>query len=101
MILFKEKTMKTKLRVLGDKILVKRKEVTPPKGGIYIPDSAKEKPKQGTVVAVGVQYIEGIPHTLQVQVGDEVLFASFSGTEITVDKQEYIVMTENDVLVVL
>lgn len=89
---------------LGDKILVKRleaQEVT--KGGIVLPDSAKEKPKEGTVVAVGPGKVvdDGSRGTMQLKKGDRVLFTSYAGTEIKVDGEEYLVMGEDDVLAVV
>ena len=92
------------VKPLGDKILVKRldaEEVT--KGGIVLPDSAKEKPKEGRIVEVGPGKVldDGSRSALQVKKGDRVLFTSYAGTEIKVDGQEYLVMSEEDVLAVV
>ena len=89
---------------LGDKILVKRleaEEVT--KGGIVLPDSAKEKPKEGKVIAVGPGKVldDGSRGALQVKKGDRVLFTSYAGTEIKIDGEEFLVMGEEDILAVV
>lgn len=89
---------------LGDKILVKRLEAQDvTKGGIVLPDSAKEKPKEGTVIAVGPGKVvdDGTRGTMQLKKGDRVLFTSYAGTEIKVDGEEYLVMGEDDVLAVV
>ena len=90
-----------KIKPLGDKVLVKRleaEEKTP--GGIVLPDTAKEKPKQGKVIALGdgKQLESGEKAEFQVKVGDVVLFGSFAGTEVTVDGEEYLLMSEDDIL---
>ena len=92
------------VKPLGDKILVKRldaEEVT--KGGIVLPDSAKEKPKEGRVIEVGPGKVldDGSRGKLQVKQGDRVLFTSYAGTEIKVDGQEFLVMSEEDVLAIV
>lgn len=92
------------IKPLGDKILVKRleaREVT--KGGIVLPDSAKEKPKEGKIVAVGPGKIldDGTRGALQLKEGDRVLFTSYAGTEVKVDGEEFLVMSEDDVLAVV
>ena len=92
------------IKPLGDKILVKRleaQEVT--KGGIVLPDSAKEKPKEGKVVAVGPGKVldDGKRGALQVKAGDRILFTSYAGTEIKIDGEEFLVMSEEDVLAVV
>ena len=93
-----------KVKPLGDKILVKRldaEEVTA--GGIVLPDSAKEKPKEGEVVAVGNGKLleDGQRGEPQVQKGDRILFTSYAGTEVKVDGEEYLVMPEEDILAVV
>jgi chaperonin GroES len=93
-----------KLRPLGDKIIVKRVEAeTKTKSGIVLPDTAKEKPKRGKVIAVGdgkrLDSGERAPFT--VKKGDEVLFTSYAGTEIKVDGEELLIMSEDDVLAVV
>jgi len=95
---------KPKIRPLGEKVLLKRmeaKEMT--KGGIVLPDAAKEKPKKATVIAVGDGKIldDGSRGTFQVAKGDTVLFAGYAGTEIKVDGEEYLLMDESDVLAVI
>jgi len=93
-----------KIKPLGDRVLIKpseEKEKT--KGGIVLPDTAKEKPQEGEIVAVGEgRKTEGgktIPLTLKV--GDRVLYGKYSGTEVTVDGEEYLIMREEDVLAVI
>ena len=89
------------IRPLGDKILVKpaeAKEVK--KGGIIIPDTAKEKPQEGEVIAVGKGKItdDGKVLPLDVKAGDKVLFGKYSGTEVKIDDKEYMIMTQDDIL---
>jgi len=89
---------------LNDKILVKRLEAEEKtKGGILLPDSAREKPRQGKVLAVGEgrRLESGNRATMTVKVEDKVLFSSWAGTEVTVDGQEYLLMSEDDILAVL
>ena len=96
--------MAAKLRPLGDKILVKRVEAeTKTKSGIVLPDSAKEKPKRGKVVALGTgkRLDDGTLAAFSVKVGDQVLFTSYGGTEVKVDGEELLIMTEDDVLAVV
>ncbi len=93
-----------KLRPLGDKILVKRVEAeTKTKSGIVLPDSAKEKPKRGKVVAVGTgkRLDDGSTAEFSVKIGNEVLFTSYGGTEVKIDGEELLIMTEDDVLAVV
>ena len=93
-----------KIRPLGEKILIKRLEAEEKtKGGIVLPDTAKEKPQRGTVLAVGEGKLlkDGGRGKPQVAKGDKVLFASYAGTEIKIDGQEYILMDESDILAVL
>jgi len=92
------------IQPLGDKILVKRLEAAEvTKGGIVLPDSAKEKPKEGKIVAVGPGKVldDGTRGALQVKKGDRVLFTSYAGTEIKVDGEEFLVMSEDDILAVV
>jgi chaperonin GroES len=96
--------MAAKLRPLGDKILVKRVEAeTKTKSGIVLPDSAKEKPKRGTIQALGTgkRLDNGEVAPFSVKVGDQVLFTSYGGTEVKVDGEELLIMTEDDVLAVV
>jgi chaperonin GroES len=93
-----------KLRPLGDKVLVKRVEAeTKTKSGIVLPDTAKEKPKRGKVLAVGEgkRLESGERIALSVKKGDEVLFTSYAGTEIKVDGEELIIMGEDDILAIV
>ncbi|CAB1064430.1 Heat shock protein 10 kDa family chaperone GroES [Olavius sp. associated proteobacterium Delta 1] len=90
-----------KLRPLQDRILVQRvEEETTTKGGIIIPDTAKEKPAEGKVTAVGNGKIgeDGKRIALEVKKGDRILFGKYSGTEVKVGGQEYLIMREEDVL---
>ncbi len=86
---------------IGDKILVERSEAEETtEGGIVIPDSAKEKPKRGEVVALGDgRQLKGNENaSFQVQEGDEVLFESYAGTEVNFEGREYLLMSEEDIL---
>jgi chaperonin GroES len=90
-----------KLRPLQDRILVQRvEEETTTKGGIIIPDTAKEKPAEGKVVAVGNGKVgdDGKRVALEVKKGDRILFGKYSGTEVKVSGEEYLIMREEDVL---
>ena len=90
-----------KLRPLGDKILVKRVEAeSKTKSGIVLPDTAKEKPQKGKVLAVGDGKLDddGKRVPLDVSEGDEVLYSKYGGTEITIDGEELLVLRESDVL---
>jgi chaperonin GroES len=93
-----------KIRPLGDRILVKRiKEEDKTKGGIIIPDTAKEKPQEGEVVAVGKGKMTdaGKPVALGVSSGDRILFGKYSGSEIKLDGEEHLILREDDILGVL
>jgi chaperonin GroES len=95
---------KPKVKPLNDKVLVERleaEEVT--KGGIVLPDSAKEKPKEGKIIALGDGKLleDGNRALFQVKVGDRVLFSSYAGTEIKVEGTEYLIMGEDDILAVV
>ena len=86
---------------IGDRILVKRLEAEEKtKGGIIIPDTAKEKPKEGQVVSVGSGKIkdDGSKEPLTVQEGDRILFTSYAGTEVKLEGEEFLIMREEDVL---
>ncbi len=88
-------------RPLGDRVLVKRvDEEEKTRGGIIIPDTAKEKPQEGEVIAVGEGKYkdDGTRQTLDVQVGDRVLFGKYSGSEIKLDGEEFLIMREDDIL---
>jgi chaperonin GroES len=90
-----------KLTPLQDRILVQRvEEATTTKGGIIIPDSAKEKPAEGKVIAVGNGKLgdDGKRVPLEVKKGDRILFGKYSGTEVKIDGEDYLIMREDDVL---
>jgi len=92
------------LTPLGDKIIVERQEAEDKtSGGIYLPDSAKEKPKQGKVISVGPGKVldSGERGALTLKVGDLVLFTSYAGTEVEHDGKELLIMSEGDVMAVL
>ena len=91
-------------RPLGDRVLVKRvEEETKTKGGIIIPDTAKEKPQEGEVIAVGpgVRDERGTVNALELKAGDRILFGKWSGTEVKLEGEDLIIMKESDVLGVL
>jgi chaperonin GroES len=93
-----------KIRPLHDRLLVERlaeKEVK--KGGIIIPDTAKEKPQEAKVIAVGTGKVtdEGKKIPLGVKAGDKILFGKYSGSEVKIDEKEYLIMREDDVLAIL
>jgi chaperonin GroES len=93
-----------KLRPLNDRILVKRvEEETKTKGGIIIPDTAKEKPAEGKVVAVGTGKTgdDGKRIPLEVKKGDRILFGKYGGQEVKIEGEEYLIMREDDVLCVI
>ena len=93
-----------KIRPLHDRILVTRVEAPEKgRGGIIIPDTAKEKPQEGKVVAVGNGKVneDGTRVRLDVGAGDRILFGKYSGSEITVDDTDYVIMREEDVLAIL
>ena len=92
------------IKPLGDRILVKRleaEETTP--GGIVLPDTAKEKPKEGRVIALGDGKLldSGERAEFQVSESDRIIFSSFAGTEVTVEGEEYLLMSEDDVLAIV
>jgi chaperonin GroES len=93
-----------KVKPLNDRVLVKRmEEVQITKGGIVIPDTAKEKPIEGKVIAVGPGKMSdaGARMPLQLKEGDRVLFGKYAGTEIKMEGEEYLMMREEDILAVL
>jgi chaperonin GroES len=93
-----------KLRPLQDRILVQRvEEETKTKGGIIIPDTAKEKPAEGKVVAVGNGKVgdDGNRVALEIKVGNRILFGKYSGTEVKIEGEQYLIMREDDVLGVI
>lgn len=93
----------TKIKPLGNRVLIKRSKAPTTKGGILLPDSAQEKPKEGTVVAVGPGKVDehGKREVMQVKVGDLVLFSAYSGTEVKGDDEELLIISEEEILGVL
>ncbi len=94
-------TVSVKVRPLGDRVVVKaleRESVT--KSGIVLPDTAKEKPQEGEILAVGPGKVldNGKRTLLEVQVGQRVLFAKYAGTEIKLDGEEYLILRESDIM---
>mgnify|MGYP006269612005 FL=1 len=90
-----------KIRPLQDRVIVRRlEEEEKTKGGIIIPDTAKEKPQEGKVIAVGKGKVteDGKVIPLDVKVGDKILFGKYSGTEIKIDGEEHLIMREEDIL---
>lgn len=98
-------TVKQHIKPLGNRVLVKRSEVKMSRGGILLPETAQEKPRQGEVVAVGPGKLDdkGNLKALSVNVGDLVLFSSYAGTEVKTDEEEgdYLILSEDDILGVL
>ncbi|MCK5707367.1 MAG: co-chaperone GroES [Candidatus Aureabacteria bacterium] len=92
-----------KVKPLGDRVLVKRlKAEETTKGGIVLPDTAKEKPKQGEIIAVGTGKVEdGKKIEFNVKKGDKVLFSSYAGTDVKVSGEEYLIMKEDDILAII
>ncbi|MEN3012476.1 MAG: co-chaperone GroES [Dictyoglomus thermophilum] len=95
---------KVKLRPIGDRVVVKvieQEEKT--KGGIVLPDTAKEKPQQGKVIAVGTGRIldNGQKVPLEIKEGDRVIFAKYAGTEVKIEGEEYLILSERDILAVI
>ena len=93
-----------KVKPLADRVVVKAlEEAETMRGGLYIPDTAKEKPQQGEVMAVGPGKLsdEGKRIEMELKVGDKVLYGKYSGTEVTVDAEQYLILRESDVLAVV
>jgi chaperonin GroES len=96
--------MATNVRPLNDKVLIERaKAEDKTKGGIILPDGAKEKPKEGKIVAVGQGRIndQGERLPFQVKKGDRVLFKSYAGTDVKIDGKDYILMSEEEILAIV
>ncbi len=93
------------IRPLGNKVLVQRSKAKTTKGGILLPDSAQEKPKEGTIIAAGEgkRDDEGKLHPLSVKVGDVILFSSYAGTEVKSDEkdEELLILSEDDIFGIL
>src|SRR3982750_2592468 len=92
-----------KLTPLSDRVVVKAPEESEQRrGGLYIPDTAKEKPQQGEIIAIGPgKYEDGKLVPMTVKVGDKVLYGKYSGTEVTIDSENYLILRESDVLAVI
>jgi chaperonin GroES len=92
-----------KLRPLHDRVVIRRTEENDHMvGGLYIPDTAKEKPQQGQIIAVGPgRFDDGKRVPMEVKVGDKVLYGKYSGTEVTVDNEQLLILRESDVLAVI
>jgi len=96
--------MSTKVRPLHDRVIVRRlDEIEKSAGGIIIPDTAKEKPVEGEIIAAGKGKImeNGDVHPLDVKAGDKVIFSKYAGTEIKLDGKEFLMMREDDILGVI
>ena len=98
-------SIEKKIKPLGNRVLVKRADAKTSKGGIILPDSAQEKPKQGEIVAVGPGRVEedGNLVALELKKGEKVLFSSYAGTEVKTEdaESEYLIMNEDDILAVI
>jgi chaperonin GroES len=95
---------KDKIQPLADRVVVQALEDSEQmRGGLYIPDTAKEKPQQGTIIAVGPGKLsdEGARIEPDVKVGQRVLYGKYSGTEVTVDGEEFLILRESDILAVI
>jgi len=94
---------KVDIQPLADRVVIRPLEETEDmRGGLYIPDTAKEKPQQGEIVAVGVGRIEkGERVPMELEVGQKVLYGKYSGTEVTLDDDQYLIVKESDVLAVV
>jgi len=93
-----------KIRPLGDKVLVQRIQAqNTTSGGIVIPDTAKEKPQRGKIISVGSGKVldDGSTKEMQVKKGDTVIFTSYAGTEVKIDGDEYLIMSESDIMAVV
>jgi chaperonin GroES len=99
-----KKKSKVSLQPLGDKVVVEREETqSKTAGGIFIPDSAKDKPSRGTIIAIGTGKLldDGSRGDMQVKKGDRVLFTSYAPETITIDDEEFLLMSESDILAVI
>ena len=94
--------VKQKIHPMGNRIVVQRAEAKTTKGGILLPESAQQKPKEGIVIAVGPGKVDEKGHLqkIDVNVGDKILFSSYGGTDYKVDDQEFLILSEEDVLAV-
>jgi chaperonin GroES len=96
-------TSSTKVLPLSDRVMVKALEETEQmRGGLFIPDTAKEKPQQGEIIAVGPgRYEKNVRVPMEVKVGDKVLYGKYSGSEVTINNVQYLILRESDVLAVI
>jgi chaperonin GroES len=96
-------TVKVNVNPLADRVVIKALEESEQmRGGLYIPDTAKEKPQQGEIVAVGPGRFEKDKRVpMDVKVGDKVLYGKYSGTEVTLDGEQYLILRESDVLAIV
>jgi len=96
-------TSSTKVLPLSDRVMVKALEETEQmRGGLFIPDTAKEKPQQGEIIAIGPgRYEKNVRVPMEVKVGDKVLYGKYSGSEVTIDNVQYLILRESDVLAVI
>ena len=100
----KSKSSKTSVTPLGDRVVIRRMDAEETsRGGIILPDSAKEKPAQGTIIAVGAGKItdSGERMEMALKVKDHVLFSSYAGSEIKLDGEDYLIMSEDEILAVI
>ena len=93
----------TKVTPLSDRVVVRALEETEQmRGGLFIPDTAKEKPMQGEIIAIGPgKYEDGKLVPMTVKAGDKVLYGKYSGTEVTLDDEQYLILRESDVLAII
>ena len=94
---------KVEVAPLADRVVVKALEDTEKmRGGLFIPDTAKEKPQQGEIIAVGPgRYEKNVRVPMEVKVGDKVLYGKYSGSEVTINTEQYLILRESDVLAVV
>ncbi|WP_068471417.1 co-chaperone GroES [Candidatus Protochlamydia phocaeensis] len=95
--------MATKIKPLGDRVVVQRAKAQTSKGGILLPDSAQEKPREGTIIAAGPGKMNenGQVEPISVKVGDRVLFGAYAGTEVKDSEEDYLILSESDILGIL
>jgi chaperonin GroES len=93
----------TKVAPLSDRVMIKASEDTEQmRGGLFIPDTAKEKPQQGEIIAVGPgRYEKNVRVPMELKTGDKVLYGKYSGSEVTIDNEQYLILRESDVLAVI
>ena len=94
--------MKKQIKPMGNRLVVQREEAKTTKGGILLPETAQQKPRSGTVIAVGPgsMDLKGHLQPLDVKIGDKILFSSYGGTEYKADETDYLILSEEDVLAV-